>query len=356
MVQLWPDVIVECAYVCLHEAWLKKEGLEGWGTNLLAPIPKKPNPELKDLRPLMLVEVTRKIWVGLITNRISTFLMRHNLISDNQHAYLRGKGTHTAIPQLINSMETAREYCSDLYISSWDMSQAFDNLSREMILLSLLRLHIPSDIAKYLISLDVGGRVLVRTPWLIDKLRSPDPSLNSDDYFFTEKGVGQGDIPSPLLWIAAFDIPLVALSLITSDFKVQDIACQSSPCRDVAYADDLVSIVASPDTLQRKADVMSAWSILSNVKLNVGKLRNFGILWGADKQRCTEMTIHGEGWKEVLVDINHEGIMTHLGVIWNMDLNNDKQLESLKETLETVGSRILRHKGRIGDKLLALEY
>ncbi len=48
--------------------------------------------------------------------------------------------------------------------------------------------------------------------------------------------------------------------------------------------------------------------------------------------------------------------MTHLGVIWNMDLNNEKQLEALKETLESIGSRILRHKGRIGDKLLALEY
>ena len=68
------------------------------------------------------------------------------------------------------------------------------------------------------------------------------------------------------------------------------------------------------------------------------------------------MRIHGEGWSEVLVDINHDGIMTHLGVIWNMDLNNDKQFEAIKETLGLLGSRILRHSGRVGDKLLALEY
>ena len=124
------------------------------------------------------------------------------------------------------------------------MSQAFDNLSREMILLSLRRLHIPNDIAEYFISLDIGGRVLVRTPWLLDKLRSADTTLGEGDYFYTEKGVGQGDIPSPLLWIAAFDIPLVALALVPSDFKIQDIECQSSVCSDVAYADDLVSVVA----------------------------------------------------------------------------------------------------------------
>jgi hypothetical protein len=111
-------------------------------------------------------------------------------------------------------METAREYHTDIYISSWDMSKAFDNLSREMILLSLRRLHVPFEIAEYLISLDVGGKVMVRTPWLLDKLRNSEDIVDKDDYFFTEKGVGQGDISSPLLWIAAFDIPITALASI----------------------------------------------------------------------------------------------------------------------------------------------
>jgi hypothetical protein len=169
MVKLWPDSLIDRAYECLREAWLERKGLKGWGIRLLAPIPKKPNPELKDLRPLMLVEVMRKIWVGLITSHVTSFLMKHHLINDNQHAYLRGKGTHTAVPQLINAMETAKEYCTDLYISSWDMSKAFDNLSREMILLCLRRLHIPLDIAEYFISLDVDGKVIVRAPWILHR-------------------------------------------------------------------------------------------------------------------------------------------------------------------------------------------
>ena len=119
MVKLWPDSVVERAYGCLVKAWSDKVGLEGWGTRLLAPIPKIPNPELKDLRPLMLVEVMRKIWVGLITKKIASFWEKHGLINPAQHAYLRGKGTHTAIPQLINAMETAKEYNTDIFISSW---------------------------------------------------------------------------------------------------------------------------------------------------------------------------------------------------------------------------------------------
>jgi hypothetical protein len=199
MVKLWPQEIQERAYQCLCEAWSKKEGIEGWSTRLLAPIPKKPNPTIDDLRPLMLVEVMRKIWVGLLMGRIRKFWSKHNLIDESQHANLRGKGTETAIPQLINAMEAAKEFSTDIYLSSWDMSKAFDNLSWEMIHLALRRLHVPEDIAAYLISLDAGGRVMVRTPWLLEKLRSADKELEGSDYFITEKGVGQGDIPTPLL-------------------------------------------------------------------------------------------------------------------------------------------------------------
>ena len=356
MVKLWPRAFITRAYECLCEAWANKEGMEGWSIRLLAPIPKKTNPTIDDLRPLMLVEVMRKIWVGLLMKRIKAFWAKHSLINDNQHAYLRGKGTETAIPQIINTMESAKEFSTDLYLSSWDMSKAFDNLSREMILLSLLRLHIPKTVADYIISLDVGGRVMVRTPWLLDKLRSSDPVLSESDYFITEKGTGQGDVPSSILWVAAYDVPLVALAAVKSDFKIQDLNCNAIPANDVGYADDLVSLTATLACLQDKADVMSCWSLLSNVKMNTTKLRTFGILWGANREMDGSLIIHGEGWSSVLVEINHDGFLTHLGVIWNMDLEGDKQFESILETLEELGSRILRHVGRVGDKLLALEY
>jgi hypothetical protein len=99
----------------------------------------------------MLIEVTRKIWMGLIMDRVRSFWSKHQLLDERQHAYLRGKGTQTAIPQFINAMETAREFATDLFMSSWDRSKAFDNLSREMLLICLRRLHIPLELANYII-------------------------------------------------------------------------------------------------------------------------------------------------------------------------------------------------------------
>ena len=65
-------------------------------------------------------------------------------------------------------------------------------------------------------------------------MRSADKELGGDEYFITEKGVGQGDIPSPLLWVAAFDIALTALAMVQSGFKVLDLSSRAVEVSDIA--------------------------------------------------------------------------------------------------------------------------
>ena len=82
--------------------------------------------------------------------------------------------------------------------------------------------------------------------------------LQEEDGFKTLKGVGQGDIPSPILWAAAFETLLCALNFLNSNFSILDLGYNSHEAADVCYADDLVSAVASLVELQAKADVVSA--------------------------------------------------------------------------------------------------
>ena len=120
-------------------------------------IPKIEDPELDDMRPLMLVEVLRKIWMGLIMQKIAEFWRKWSLLDESQNAYLRGKGTHTALSQLINALEGARNYSTSAYVSSFNMSKAFDSVGWKFLIRCLVRLRIPSELADSALLMASGG-------------------------------------------------------------------------------------------------------------------------------------------------------------------------------------------------------
>jgi hypothetical protein len=153
LVQYWPDNVKERVYTSIKEDWIARKPFKSWGIRILQVIPKNSEPKLSELRPLMLVEVMRKIWVGLIMRKIASFWEKWNLVDQSQHAYLRGKGTHTVLPQLLNCLEGARDFKTSIYLSSWDMKKAFDSVGRKFLLWCLVRLRIPKELASYMIGL-----------------------------------------------------------------------------------------------------------------------------------------------------------------------------------------------------------
>ena len=352
-----PDEYVERMYECLIEAWETRTPIEGWGDRWLVPIPKIADPALKDLRPLMLVDVVRKIWIGLLMDKIQAVWVKWGMFDEAQHGFMAGKGTHTAIPHLIDLFETARNSNSSLYISSWDIVRAFDSLGRETVVMALLRMHVPRILVNYVTSQDGYGRVYVRTPLNYKKHTEGSVSqLRVEDGFKTGKGVGQGDGPSPLLWAAAFDTLLCALKFLNTRFAIMDLDHNSHVATDVCYADDLISGEVSLCDLQLKADVVSGWAIIMGVKISHAKFRTFGMDWGTKRKATGKLIIHIEGWAEVLVDVRSDGILTHLGIVWNTDYKNKELWTSIQTKIENLGWQIARTWVRAGDKLLAMQY
>ncbi len=91
------------------------------------------------------------------------------LINEAQHGFMTGKGTETAILHIISLFETARQNHAPLFISSWDITRAFDSLGRETVVMALLRLHVPRPMVEYITGIDRTGRVFVRTPSNYDR-------------------------------------------------------------------------------------------------------------------------------------------------------------------------------------------
>ena len=104
------------------------------GNGILLPIPKpkKIQGPVKNLRPITLLEVIRKILSKIFMNRIDEKINKH--ISQTQSAYRKNRSTTDIV--WAHRWITAKTQIQDItvYITGIDMSTAFDTIDREKII------------------------------------------------------------------------------------------------------------------------------------------------------------------------------------------------------------------------------
>jgi len=144
MIKAWPDPITRHAYDLLATTWSSKTTPDTWSKRWLIFKPKTPEPypSPASLRPLTLIESLRKIWEKLILGTIHTSWRTTNPLAPNQHCGRR-RGTTLPILELTNLLEHHRDTRRTLYLASWDISKAFDSVSKGLLQHSWTRLGLP---------------------------------------------------------------------------------------------------------------------------------------------------------------------------------------------------------------------
>ena len=137
--------------------------------------------------------------------------------------------------------------------------------------------------AGWLAGMDVAGATAIRSPWALQtcwmhqyKGFRTTPSIDGPNTFQRERGTPQGDITSRHNWTSFFDIALRALELDAADpTSPAHIHAAHPPVRptghrvsELAYADDLVAMAHTRDGLQRKADIISAFTTLFDMEIS----------------------------------------------------------------------------------------
>jgi len=171
---------------------------------------------------------------------------------------------------------------SPLFLSSWDISKAFDSLSKNVLRFSWIWLGVPASIADFLVSLDEIGHTEVRTNHSREKWDKAKYKgfLEATDYFNAERGAGQGDVGSPFNWDAAYDILLQALdSVDQGHFYVLRSSENLTKSKDIAYADDLLSGMSSLNGLQLQADIVSTFAIIFGLEFPKVRTCNVTLLY-----------------------------------------------------------------------------
>ena len=343
IIKLWHGILVDVVFEQLLALWSTNSFPNHWSDKWIAPIPKTTDPALESLRPIALLEVLRKLWVAIIIHRIQTLFQTGGYLHPSQHGCLRGVGTDEAIMEITNILEATKEKQGEVYVASWDMRRAFDRVPKSFLIFSWLRMGVPLDIARYLVELDIDGTTIVKTPFAQSQLYRHGSIVKEDIGFTAETGCAQGDPQSAISWNTFIDILLVALhdkvnnNNIFLDHNGLQISQQQS-----AYVDDILSILFSSQDLQREADLVSAFTILSSMEISIPKLKAFRFNWGNPNiPGVQNFTVHTAGWIPNTVQLASSGSFKYLGLWIDNDLKHQTQFDVTKQQLLVLCDQII---------------
>lgn len=171
LMQLWPMELLQVLYAALCEAWATRTTPELWKWRMVVYIPKEAgNKDIDMLRPIMLIEPLRKLWVHLIIHRVFQLWDVDEHISSMQWGYRHHRSTFVPATTVLNSFEHAKDNRERLFFSSWDFQKAFDSVSNFFKELSYTRLGMPTDVTRWLEDMDNSGHTIVKTPFAADAL------------------------------------------------------------------------------------------------------------------------------------------------------------------------------------------
>ncbi|KAG8258407.1 hypothetical protein J6590_108419 [Homalodisca vitripennis] len=235
------------------------------------------------------------------------YLNLNNLLTDNQHGFLKKKSTVTAIIQLVEYIIDQIESCNTVTSLFLDFSKAFDCIDHDLLLNKLQHLGINGIPGNWFRSYLSGRKQLVE---LKHNLNGTTSKFQSETLPMN-RGVPQGSVLGPVLFL-----------LLTNDLP----KCMDRFCQTVMYADDTVLTLANTHKDHLKEETHMAFNLVkqycnsSNLVLNENK--------------TVQMTYSTRGREIVcLPTVKVDKNTKYLGITLDMNLKWDAHIDILSKKL-----------------------
>ncbi|GET63157.1 RNA-directed DNA polymerase from mobile element jockey-like [Rhizophagus irregularis DAOM 181602=DAOM 197198] len=254
----------------LIQACLSKADIPDlWRQAMVFPIPK-PHEwkcQLKNTRPITLLEVIRKSLVKLFYNRLSTIMASHDVLKGGNFAGLPGGSCRDPIITLESIIHDADINKNPLWILSQDISKAFDSVDLTMLRFALERIRLPASAVKFILSLFMKRTNRVFT------------AHGSTPAYRVRIGIDQGEVISPLLWVIYIDPLLTILKNEMMDpyvLSTPSLIDSSSPSLDLkinnlVFMDDSTLISSSKAGMEFMLSITEEFYQINNTSANHNK-------------------------------------------------------------------------------------
>ena len=164
-----------------------------WLISTIIPLFKKGDQNsVCNYRPISLTSSTCKVMESIIHDALSHYLLSNNLLSDNQHGFIKSRSTLTnllsSLRHWLTSLDSGKS-CDVIYI---DFAKAFDSVSHSKLLHKLK-------------SYKIFGKLYNCLNWIEAWLSGRTQSVKLDHLFSSLKdvlsGILQGSVLGPLLFL-----------------------------------------------------------------------------------------------------------------------------------------------------------
>ena len=227
---------------------------------MIAPIHKngsKMNPE--NYRGISLLSCFMKFFCSILNKRLLAYVIENKILSKAQLGFVPGNRTSDALLILYNLIDY---YCQNnkkyLYGCFVDFSKAFDTIPREKLFQKLLDYNINGKFYDCLMMLYNGDKACVKV------------GTNITETFYSDQGVKQGCILSPLL----FNIYLSDLQkIIEASENKPALISESEPLGCLLWADDVFLISQTETGLNRMLKGLKCYATENGLTINMKKTK-----------------------------------------------------------------------------------
>ena len=286
-----------------NQIWIEKVNISEWKNSIVIPILKAGEDPTKpgSYRPIALTSVLSKILERMVTNRLTYYLDKENLLNPNQTGFRKHRNTVNQLIRLHNDSFKAintKSYTRAIFL---DFSKAFDMIWKEGLLFKLRKLKLHGNIYNYISNFLTDRTIQVR---IGNSISTPYKIAN---------GVPQGSVISPLLFILFMnDFPSINNSNIQTSLFADDSAIWKSG-RNIKF----ITI-----QLQNQLNNIAKWCNKWGLKINASKTQDLIITHKNPKAKDIPLLYLQKQELKVVDTAKFLGLTFDKRLNWNSHIDN----------------------------------
>ena len=222
--------------------------------------------EIKNYRPISLLNISFKIITKALANRIAPFL--EDIIHPDQAAVIKGRSIQSHNHMIRDLISLANVRGDNAVILSIDQQKAFDRVSHEWMFKVLKQCNVGDNFLRWVKILNTGATSKI----LINKTLTTKYKLL--------RGVRQGDVLSPILYIMTLE-PL--LEKVRQDISITGLHIPNKGLQKLlAFADDTNFFVNNKESITKIISTFEHFGGASGSLININKTKLMEIGEGLD--------------------------------------------------------------------------